>query len=615
MVQAVRMVPESVVSRAELARWLSGVHAFITAVNRPASLRELLDLVTATACDLLGYDFCGVLLLRPEQRRLILEGSHGLSSDYVMGLNDYMSVNLTLDTNSESPSTRAFLSGKPVVINDVGSDPLMEPWYQLAEQQGYRALMSVPLLVKDKPFGVINCYAADVNAFTDSAVELLCILANQAAGAIEAIHLRDQQRGFIENLAQANHSLREQSEILEQSEEIHKRLNEVALNGGGIDGVAHALEALLGRSVFIEDAHGAHASPAGAWSLIQPNPMGLAAPQDLMTLAPVSGTSPEAQPWTVTPIRISGETVARIWVPVGLDEITPLDRRAIENAAVVAALEFLRLRTARDIEWRVQGDILDVLLTGHPSEFNSLHARAAQLGHDLTKPHTTMVLTLGVESTDPASGLRIRRVKEAVHAALRIIEPRPLVAQMGGEIVILVPTTTDVDVVAMAERIRSAAAKASTTARPTIVVGQSCADLREFARAIRITRGAVRIHLARGGEPRSLTLGNLGILGLLLQLDRPDELVSYVERTLGPLRAHDHAKSSALIDTLRVYLAHQCSVSAAGQALFVHPNTVKMRLRKIETLLSIDLDRSDDLLDLRTALIVDDVANGLMECP
>lgn len=614
MIQAVAEESSPTVSRAELARWLSGVHAFITAVNRPASLRELLDLVTATACDLLGYDFCGVLLLSPEQRRLIMEGSHGLSSAYVIGLNDHIPINLSVDTSTESPSTRAFLTGRPVVVNDVQRDPLMKPWCQLAEQQGYRALMSVPLLVKDKPFGVINCYAADENAFTDSAVELLSILANQAAGAIEAIHLRDQQRGYIENLARANESLQQQSEVLEQSEEIHKRLNEVALNGGGIDGVAHALEALLGQPVFIEDAHGAHAAPGGDWSLVQPNPLGLAAPRDLTTLAPVADADSHDRSWTVTPIRISGETVAHIWVPIGLDEIAPLDRRAIENAAVVAALEFLRLRTARDIEWRVQGDILDVLLTGHPSEFTHLPARAAQLGHDLTQPHAIMVMTLGAEAPDPGSVQRQRRIKEAVHATLRHVAPRPLVAQTGGEIIVLVPSQGQADILHLADRVRQAAIKTSSTVRPTIIVGSVCSSLGDYARATRITRGALRIHVAHGGEPRALSLRQLGILGLLLQLEDTDELLAYVDRTLGPLRAHDQAKSSALVDTLRAYLAHQCSVSATGQALFVHPNTVKMRLRKIETLLSIDLDRPDDLLDLRTALIVDDVAHGLMEC-
>ena len=79
-------------SQRELARWFSGVHAFIAAVNKPVSLRELLDLVTATACDLTGYEFCGILLVHPDQRRLMMEGAHGLSTEYVSRLNDQVPI-------------------------------------------------------------------------------------------------------------------------------------------------------------------------------------------------------------------------------------------------------------------------------------------------------------------------------------------------------------------------------------------------------------------------------------------------------------------------------------------------------------------------------------------
>jgi DNA-binding PucR family transcriptional regulator len=62
-----------------------------------------------------------------------------------------------------------------------------------------------------------------------------------------------------------------------------------------------------------------------------------------------------------------------------------------------------------------------------------------------------------------------------------------------------------------------------------------------------------------------------------------------------------------------MFLREQCSVTATGKSLFIHPNTVKMRLRRIEELLGIHLDRPDDLLDLRTAVTVDDVARGFLD--
>lgn len=606
-------VPDHVVSRAELARWLSGVHSFISTVNKPASLRELLDLVTATACDLLGYEFCGVLLLRPEQRRLVMEGSHGLSTEYVTRLNDQVPVSLASDPRGESPSTRAFLTARPVVVNDIKADPLMEPWWQLAEQQGYRSLVSVPLLVKGKPFGVINCYASDMNSFNESAVDLLGILANQAAGAIEAMHLRDQQRGFIETLAQANDSLRHQSAVLEQAEEIHKRLNEVALSNGGMEGVAHALEALLGTRVFIDDAQGQHVVPAGDWAGLHPNPEGMKVPDDLQTLAPVLGRRSGQGTWTVTPVRVSGETVARIWVPIALEEMDPLDRRAIEGAAVVAALEFLRLRTAQEVEWRVQGDILDVLMAGNVSEYCTLPPRAAQLGHDLGQPHAVIVLGPADVAMDALPVQRTRRMKDVIYSTVGAMKPRPLVARAGQHLVVLLPWTGDpAEAERAAEQLRSTAARALGT--PTAgVLGPVCTELGDYGRGIRTARGALRVYLARGGAAQTVTLSGLGVLGLLLQLDRPEELTAFVQSRLGPLRDYDQSRSTALEETLRTFLREQCNVTATGKALFVHPNTVKMRLRRVEELLGIHLDRPDDLLDLRTAVTVDDVARGFLD--
>jgi DNA-binding PucR family transcriptional regulator len=108
------------------------------------------------------------------------------------------------------------------------------------------------------------------------------------------------------------------------------------------------------------------------------------------------------------------------------------------------------------------------------------------------------------------------------------------------------------------------------------------------------------VYLARGGAAQTVTLSGLGVLGLLLQLDRPEELSAFVQSRLGPLREYDQVRSTALEETLRMFLREQCSVTATGKSLFIHPNTVKMRLRRIEELLGIHLDRPDDLLDLRS---------------
>jgi DNA-binding PucR family transcriptional regulator len=61
-------------------------------------------------------------------------------------------------------------------------------------------------------------------------------------------------------------------------------------------------------------------------------------------------------------------------------------------------------------------------------------------------------------------------------------------------------------------------------------------------------------------------------------------------RFLAPLVEHDGERSSQLLATLRAYLANNAQPSRTCDVLFIHRNSLSYRLRKIETLLRIDLD-------------------------
>jgi len=65
---------------------------------------------------------------------------------------------------------------------------LKEPRYkekELARKEGLVSMLSVPMSVKDKVIGVINCYTSYPHKFTRSEVEVFTTVANQAAIAIE----------------------------------------------------------------------------------------------------------------------------------------------------------------------------------------------------------------------------------------------------------------------------------------------------------------------------------------------------------------------------------------------------------------------------------------------
>jgi DNA-binding PucR family transcriptional regulator len=82
-------------------------------------------------------------------------------------------------------------------------------------------------------------------------------------------------------------------------------------------------------------------------------------------------------------------------------------------------------------------------------------------------------------------------------------------------------------------------------------------------------------------------------------------LRSLRERLLGPLREYDDRHNSELVSTLRAFLACDGSWSVCASRMYVHVNTVRYRINRVEALTGRDLsalaDRVDFFLALREA--------------
>jgi DNA-binding PucR family transcriptional regulator len=82
-------------------------------------------------------------------------------------------------------------------------------------------------------------------------------------------------------------------------------------------------------------------------------------------------------------------------------------------------------------------------------------------------------------------------------------------------------------------------------------------------------------------------------------------LRSLRERLLGPLREYDERRGAELMITLKAFLACDGSWSACASRMYVHVNTVRYRIGRIEALTGRDLsvlaDRVDFFLALRGA--------------
>ena len=79
-------------------------------------------------------------------------------------------------------------------------------------------------------------------------------------------------------------------------------------------------------------------------------------------------------------------------------------------------------------------------------------------------------------------------------------------------------------------------------------------------------------------------------------------LQSFRERLLGPLLAYDDRHRAELLPTLREFLACSGSWNTCAAKMYVHVNTVRYRIRRIEELTGRDLSCLDDQVDFFLAL-------------
>jgi two-component system, sensor histidine kinase PdtaS len=149
------------------------------ALTSPQYLDDILDIVTSMAAQTMNAAVCSLFLLDESNGRLELRSATRKTSPY-----RHREPLLV----GEGAVGQVVQSGQPVYIADVRTDPRYKN-RELARSEGLVSLLAVPLMVRERVIGVLNCYTAVPRHFSEEQRAMFSTLAGQTALAIENTRL------------------------------------------------------------------------------------------------------------------------------------------------------------------------------------------------------------------------------------------------------------------------------------------------------------------------------------------------------------------------------------------------------------------------------------------
>jgi DNA-binding PucR family transcriptional regulator len=236
--------------------------------------------------------------------------------------------------------------------------------------------------------------------------------------------------------------------------------------------------------------------------------------------------------------------------------------------AFSAALVYARTAEARGAwDARLEALVVDSLVRGETEE--SLHSWASALNWS-SSPVTVVVGTIGDEDDSKGGALGSAPLIEELRTQARRAR-LDLLAGVHGNRLILVVGGSD-DPIAAAERF------AGRFGPGPVIAGPLVRDLRSASVSARAALAALRAAPAWPDAPRPAGADDL-LPERALDGDQ-DARATLISEVYEPLLTGGHA----LLDTLTTYLEQGSSLEATARMLFVHANTVRYRLRRVEEL-------------------------------
>jgi GAF domain-containing protein len=483
-------------------------------------------------------------------------------------------------------------------------DPRVRYFPELEDEQ-FQSLVSVPIFARaGDVIGVITLHAVAPHEFGRGDLDFLEHTAALVAEAIENAHLYEDATRKVELLT-----------------ELSRLAQQVASSMGAEDllpMVAAGARELIGAErceIYLLDADArlclraaspgrSQAPPLEAvqtWfdasdARVQPEPREVGIVASVMWGEGMAGTP------MLVPLEVGDERLGLLCALVERPQ-----EGAASALAAVASHTAVALKQHQLIDWlrerNLTKDFFEGLSRGD-ARGEELTAQAARLRIRLDQPH--VLLHAIPWAPHPAAGAKRgspgRRVRTAtpdwtdlaarLETRLMGALPAALFDRRQNSMRALLPVPPE-GAVALAATVGRIYDEVAAGDGKVLAVGLSdpCREIGSFASGFEEARAAAEIGALIGGGAGVFTYEGLGPYRYTLMTE--DTVRDRYQEHLERLVEYERRRGTALLDTLEAFLDNRGNAVRTSRLLYIHANTLRQRLQRIERVAGIDLERED----------------------
>ncbi len=172
------------------AKQLEAISKVSKTITSNLYLEDILKLIVTVTAEIMDSKICSLMLIDEKTGNLVLKATQSMSEAY--NKKPHLKI-------GEGIAGKVALENKPISVYDLSREPEYRS-KAIAEKEGLKSLLSVPLAVKGKVIGVLNNYTSYSHKFTKDEVTILTTVANQASIVIENAELMVKTKVIKEEL-------------------------------------------------------------------------------------------------------------------------------------------------------------------------------------------------------------------------------------------------------------------------------------------------------------------------------------------------------------------------------------------------------------------------------